>query len=484
MHEHTQPQHAPVAGKVWLVGAGPGDAGLLTLQAARLLARAEVVVYDALVGAGVRAMIPPEAERVDVGKRAGHHPVPQAQIHEVLVERARAGKRVVRLKGGDPFLFGRGAEELEALWQAGVPAEVVPGVSSALAAPAYAGIPVTHRDHASALHIVTAHGQAGQDAAPDYGMLAGLDGTLVLMMGAARLDTLLEGLRKAGKDKDVPAALVSRGTTARQRCLRGTVGTLPEIARAQGVETPALLVVGSVAGRPDLDWHARRPLAGRRLVVTRPTERAGALADRLRDDGAEVVELPCIRTRMLPGPLQALGGYDWLVFTSPAGVTHFFGKLAEQERDIREIGAVRIAAVGPATAAALRERGLRVDHVPERFEVAAVGAGLSGRMLAVSAEEPVDMALDGGATLERLAVYETLAVPVPFEPEDVDLLAFASASAVRAFHAACPGVRALAACIGPTTAQAAREAGYPVVVAEAATIDSLVECIREAMTCR
>ena len=483
------------AGKVWLVGAGPGDPGLLTLKAARVLERAEVVVHDALVGQAVLAMVPEGAEIIDVGKRAGQHPVPQARIEQILIERGQAGLRVVRLKGGDPFLFGRGGEELMALQEAGLDVEVVPGISSALAVPAYAGIPVTHRDYASSLHIVTAHGR--RDPAPgppageagkagqtledglDYRTLAMLSGTLVILMGAASLPEICAGLVAAGKPADTPAALIERGTTARQRSVRGNLSTLPGLVAAAGAGAPALIVVGAVAALgAQLDWRARLPLAGKRVVITRPAQRNGALADLLRDSGAEVIELPCIRTRALPGPLPALAGYDWMAFTSPAGVAHFFEKLEAENRDIREIGSARIAAIGPATAQALRGKGLRVELIPERHETEALGEVLSGRVLAVQA-------LQTAGTLpgERLAVYETVSLPPALVPEDVDYLAFASASAVEAFRAACPQMRAVAACIGPTTAQAARAAGYTVRMAKEATIPSLVACMKEDSTC-
>lgn len=468
------------AGKVWLVGAGPGDGGLLTLKAARVLEQAQVVVYDSLVGQSVLAMLPAEAQTIDVGKRAGNHPVPQEQINQLLIEQARLGKRVVRLKGGDPFLFGRGGEELEALLRAGIPVEVVPGVTSAIAVPAYAGIPVTHREYASELHIVTAQVKRGNYTGLDYAALTALQGTLVILMGVARLADICAGLVEAGKPANTAAALIQQGTTAHQRCVQGDLCTLPAQVAAAGAGAPALIVVGAAAALAEsLDWRAALPLAGRRIVVTRPRSRAGTLADSLREEGAEVIELPCIQTRALPGPLPGLGGYDWVAFTSPAGVEHFFQKLAAENRDIRELGAARIAAVGPATADALRNLGLRVDWMPSRYETAALGEGLPGRVLAVQAQQPA-----GELSGDRLAVYETVACAPALQPEAVDYLAFASASAVEAFRAACPGVRAVAACIGPTTATAAQQAGYPVIVAKEATIAALVELIKEDVACR
>ena len=284
-------------GKVTLVGAGPGDPGLLTVKGREALLAAQVVVYDRLVSPAILALMPEEAEQINVGKEASRHPVPQDQINRILLEKALEGKNVVRLKGGDPFLFGRGGEELELLREHGVPFEEVPGITSAIAVPAYGGIPVTHRDFTSSLHIVTGHARAGKALDIDFEALVRTKGTLVFLMGVSSLPDICEGLLKAGMDPDTPAAIVERGTTPAQRRLDATVATLAQTAAEGKVESPAISIVGQVCALArDFDWFDALPLKGKRIVVTRPKERAGTLAHRLRKLGADVFEYPCIRT--------------------------------------------------------------------------------------------------------------------------------------------------------------------------------------------
>ena len=313
------------AGKVWLVGAGPGDAGLLTLRGREVMERADAIVFDRLVGDGVLAMMPERAEKINVGKEGGRHPVPQREIEKILVEKALEGKNVVRLKGGDPFVFGRGGEEIEALKKENIEFEVVPGVTSAIAAPSAAGIPVTHRGLAASLHIITAHTKDGGIADTDYAALARLGGTLLFLMGASALPDICAALTKAGMSPDTPAAAVERGTTARQRRIEGTLGTLTEIAKREELRSPAIIIVGAVAALgKEFEWKKFLPLAGRKVVITRPRGRAGKLCAKLRALGAEVVECPCISTRTMSVTLPPLGGYSWLGFTSATGVESFF----------------------------------------------------------------------------------------------------------------------------------------------------------------
>ncbi|WP_343277458.1 uroporphyrinogen-III C-methyltransferase, partial [Ligaoa zhengdingensis] len=317
-------------GKVILVGAGPGDSGLLTLRGRAALEAADVVVYDALVGQGVLAMIPPNARRINVGKRSSNHLVPQHEINQILLHEAQEGNNVVRLKGGDPFLFGRGGEELELLAEHGVDFEVVPGITSAIAVPAYAGIPVTHRDFTSSLHIITGHTKAKAEAQIDYPSLVKLNGTLVFLMGISAMPTIMEGLLAGGIDPDMPAAVLERGTTAHQRRVVSTVKNLVEDACAAGIKTPAIIVVGRVCALAgQFHWAEDRPLGGLRILITRPRELMSAFAGRLRALGAEVVELPSIATQAIPdntaltGAFSCLDRYQWLTFTSPSGVRIF-----------------------------------------------------------------------------------------------------------------------------------------------------------------
>ena len=333
-------------GTVILVGAGPGDPGLLTCKGLAALEQAEVVVYDRLVSPAILARIPARAEKIDVGKQPDRHPVPQHEINRILLEKALEGKRVVRLKGGDPFLFGRGGEELELLVEQGVPFEVVPGVTSALAAPSYGGIPVTHRDFASSLHIVTGHRRAGTELAIDFDALVRTGGTLVFLMGVAALEEITAGLLQAGMDGNTPAAMVEKGSTPHQRRLNATLSTLTQRAKEERIQNPAVIVVGEVCALADrFDWFDQLPLKGEAVIVTRPEDRAGALSGKLRQLGAEVLEYPCIRTvPILPCPAleQALGNisrYQWLAFTSPAGVDTLWAWLDARGMDVRALGA-------------------------------------------------------------------------------------------------------------------------------------------------
>ncbi|MCR4819316.1 MAG: uroporphyrinogen-III C-methyltransferase [Fretibacterium sp.] len=479
-------------GKVWLVGAGPGDVGLMTLRSREVLENADCVVYDRLVGEGVLALIPGKAERVDVGKSGGHHPIPQREIEAILLDRAMAGKRVVRLKGGDPFLFGRGGEEAEALQAAGIPFEIVPGVTSAIAVPAYAGIPVTHRGLSSALHVITAHSEKGELPNLDFEALARAKGeTLVFLMGVKNTGALCQRLMDAGMDSHTPAAVIERGTTARQRRVTGELGSLKALMEERKITPPAILVIGPVASlAKKLDWRTYLPLSGVRVAVTRPRERAGRLSRMLRDTGAEVLEFPCITTEVLSGTLPSLAGFDWVGFTSVTGVQALFTRLAREKRDIRELGAAHIAAIGPATAEALRLCGLRVDFLPEVYDGAHLAGGLAergGRMLLLRAEkgspELTDILRERGADFSEVPLYRSCYVKAPL-PDDLDMAVFTSASTVRGFAACAPegGFAAVkAVCIGVQTARAAEEAGFKkIFTAASATLLDLVDAAMAA----
>lgn len=284
-------------GKVWLAGAGPGDAGLLTVKAAELIERADVIVYDALISAELLSRIPRDTEAIYVGKHAGKHPVPQEEINQILVREAEKGKNVLRLKGGDPFVFGRGGEELEMLVQSDIPFEVVPGITSSVAVPAYAGIPVTHRDYTSSFHVITGHARKDGKLSIDFDSLVRLNGTLVFLMSVSSMEKILKGLLDAGMDPDMPAAVLERGTTARQRRVTATVSTLKEAADRADIRTPAIILVGKVCAlAEELHWAEDRILGGRQFLLTRPRQNLSALAKRLRELGAQVIEMPAIHT--------------------------------------------------------------------------------------------------------------------------------------------------------------------------------------------
>lgn len=487
-------------GKVWLVGAGPGDAGLLTLKGKAALEQADVVVYDRLVGEGVLRMIPGGTRKIDVGKASGNHRVPQEQINQILLEEALAGNRVVRLKGGDPFLFGRGGEELELLCEHSIPFEIVPGVPSATAVPAYAGIPVTHRDVSSSLHIITAHRKQGSGEAVDYKSLAALgDTTLVFLMGISALPEICAGLMGAGLSPDVPAAVLERGTTAGQRRVVSTLKRLPEEAAHAEIGTPGIIVVGKVCALAErFHWAEDRPLGGVRVLVTRPREKASFLAEKLYALGAEVIELPCIRTApLVPCPeleqrRDGLAEYQWFIFSSVAGVEAFFDWMAEQQLDVRSLAGVRFAAVGEATKKAIEKRGILVDYKPPVYSGEALAAGLAERLspadklLALVPEQTESAAAAGlrrrGFCCETAAVYRTKTVlQESFCPEPGDIAAFTSASAVRGFCEAVPHAGGIvrAVCIGEKTAAEAEKHSIPAVCAKQATLDSMVDKILE-----
>ncbi len=373
-----------MAGKVWLVGAGPGDVGLLTIKGREVLGQAEVVVYDALVSGGVLGLIPEGAKLIFAGKRSGNHFLRQEETNKVLLEEALAGKRVVRLKGGDPFVFGRGGEELELLVQHGIPFEIVPGVTSAFAVPAYNGIPVTHRDFCSSVHIITGHRRADHSYDIDFDALVRTRGTLIFLMGIAALPDLMNGLLAAGMDPDMPAAVLERGTTSKQRRVSATVSTLQRVCSERVIQTPAIIVVGKVCGLADtFGWAEKRSLAGVRVLVTRPRELVSTLSNMLREKGAEVLELPAIHTvpvkdmTAVDAAIECLsrGGYDWLVFTSPSGVSIFFDRLISL-RDLRALGDVKLAAIGQGTQKALLKYGLRADFLPSVYDGETLGREL------------------------------------------------------------------------------------------------------------
>lgn len=494
-----------MGGKVTLVGAGPGDIGLITVRGRSALESADVVVYDALVGQGVLSLIPEKARRINVGKRASHHLMPQDDINKLLLAQAQEGNDVVRLKGGDPFLFGRGGEELELLRENNIPFEVIPGVTSALSVPAYAGIPVTHRSFASSLHIITGHAKAGHSACIDYEALVKTGGTFVFLMGITALPCIMEGLLAGGISPKMPAAVLERGTTAHQRRVVSTVEGLARDATESGIKTPAIIVVGEVCALAEqFHWAEDRPLGGVKAVVTRPRESASGLASRLRGLGAEVLELPVIKTvpispnTALAAAMNSTAAYEWLVLTSPAGVRIFFEQLLNSGTDIRALAGLKIAAVGAATAAELAAHGVLAQLTPKTYNGAALGAELaekaSGRVLILRAKnggEGLTKALAAaGVSYDDIALYNTVysaeqdeALRVQVMEGEIDYVLFTSASTVKGFFAACgelpEGAALTALCIGGQTAAEAEKHGIRVVISPKATIESMAETLIE-----
>lgn len=471
-------------GKVYLVGAGPGDGGLMTIKGRELLQKADVVVYDRLVGQEVMDMIPDDTEKVDVGKNAGSHPVPQKRINEILAEHASAGKTVVRLKGGDPFVFGRGGEEIELLQQEHIDFEVVPGITSSIAAPAYAGIPVTHRDLCSSLHIITGHARAGAELKIDFGSLVKLEGTLIFMMSVSSSGMIAQGLMDAGMSDEMPCAVIENGTLPHQRKFVSTIGKLSDTVAENKVHSPAVIVVGKVCSLSDrLDWFSSMPLFGRKILVTQPQGRASRMAGGLRSMGAEAVLYPCIKTEdirplEIPGfedlndpsdadlrngrkdgsrPADAIGSRpadtissrpaDTIVFTSAAGVRSFCEWLLEQGSDMRSLRGCRIACIGSATAGALKNYGLKADFVPSVYSGKALGeemvsSGFVNRdsrvlLLRTDAASPdVTEVLDeAGIRYEDIPVYTTklLKHDAIKDLGSYDFVTFTSRSCVNGF---------------------------------------------------
>jgi uroporphyrinogen III methyltransferase/synthase len=476
------------SGICYLVGAGPGDIGLVTLRARECVEMADVLVFDALANPEILRWAPAHCERIDVGKRAKKHTMPQDEINALIVDRTQAGKRVVRLKGGDPMIFGRGGEEAAELAAAGVPFEIVPGISSAIAGPAYAGIPVTHRDHNTMLTIFTGHEDPTKGPSTvDYALLAKTPGTKVFLMGVARLGEITKTLIAHGADPATPIALTRWATTGSQKTITGTLETIAAIAEETQFSSPAVAVIGDVVReREKINWFEKRPLFGKRIVVTRTREQAGVLSKQLAELGADVIELPTIRIDPPKDRLEfahmvaEAHSYDWLIFTSPNGVEKFFDAFFSAYDDARSLGNPRIAAIGPGTAAKIKEYRFAVDLLPERF----VAEGLIDAfkkesvenltMLWIKAEETRDVLSTElaamGAIIDECIAYRTVAetedptgAAARLREEGADIITFTSSSTVdHFFDMDIPWPDGcLAASIGPVTAKTLRDHGHP-----------------------
>jgi len=492
----------------FLVGAGPGDLGLVTLRARECIEQADVIVYDYLSNPEMLKWAPESAEIIYAGKKAGAHTLTQDEINALLVEKAREGKQVVRLKGGDPFVFGRGAEEAQALAAAKVPFAIVPGVTSAIAGPAYAGIPVTHRGKNSHVTFFTGHEDPEKsESSIDFAALAKLGGTQVMLMGVDRIEAIAREMLANGMRSDLPVALIRWATTGRQQTLVGNLKDIAQRSAETGFAAPAVAVFGDVVAlRNGLNWFEQRPLFGKRIVVTRTRAQAGALSEQLRGLGADVIELPTIRIEP-PSDLRAFAelvqdahAYDWIVFTSPNGVTAFFDLFYKLYDDAREIGGVRIAAIGPATAQRIKDFHLKVDLQPEEFvaesivrEFRKLGGVENLRILLARAEKARDLlpkelsAL--GAIVDEGFAYRT--VPETRDDsgarrrlleEGADLITFTSSSTVENFLAlGLPWPEGMqVASIGPVTSATARDHGLEVAIeARRHDISGLVDAVRK-----
>jgi uroporphyrinogen III methyltransferase/synthase len=489
----------PEPGRVYLVGAGPGDPGLLTARALELIAQADTILYDRLIPAEALEGARADAELLFVGKEGGGESVAQEQTEALMVQRAQEGRTVVRLKGGDPFVFGRGGEEALALRAAGIAFEVVPGVTAGVAACAYAGIPVTHRGLSTAVALVTGHTQDGADL--DWAALAAFPGTLVFYMGVRQLPHIAAALIGAGRPASQPAAVVERGTLPDQRTVTGTLATIAERARAEGVRPPSIAVVGPVAALVEqIAWREgelRAPLGGRTVAVTRARAQASGLARRLRELGAQVVQAPVIRTRPTADPPPPLdpSPYDLLCLASPNAVAYLFERITAGRLDTRVLARTHVAAIGPSTALALAEHGIIADVVPHRFVAESLVEALAElpirRALVARAREARDVLPDAlrarGVEVDVLELYETVAEPL--SPRtlaaacEADYVTFTSSSTVRFFLQAVGGSGVLSPAtrlvsIGPATTATLREHGLePHVQARRHDVEGLVQAL-------
>ncbi len=494
-------------GKVYLVGAGPGDLGLMTQKGLRCLEQAEVVIYDRLIDERLLDSVPPEAERIYVGKAAGAHTSSQAEINRLLVEKAREGKTVVRLKGGDPYVLGRGGEEAEVLAENHIPFEIVPGITSSVAVPAYAGIPLTHRRLSSSFAVITGHEAQGKSSI-NWEKLATAVDTLVFLMGMKNLPEIVARLIEHGRSPDTPVAVIREGTTPEQETVVGRLKDIMARVREHHLTPPAVVVVGEVVRlRERLRWFDNRPLFGKRILVTRARHQASALSRLLSERGAQPVELPAISIQKIAGrelddAIADLPNYHWLIFTSGNGVEAFFERLRVSGLDSCALGGLKVGAIGPATAQALRAGGIIPDYVPEVYSSEGLIAGLSrrdivGKRLLLPRADIADKKLTNGLTglgaeVHEIAAYRTVPQPEAISQAkgvilsgQIDVITFTSSSAVTnlvaVFNKELSAInRAKVACIGPRTAETAAKAGLKVdIVAREYTIPALVAAIED-----
>ena len=497
-------------GKVYLVGAGPGDPGLITIKGLECIEKADVIIYDYLASPSLLNHASANAEIIYVGKKGGDHTLSQDNINLLITEKAQKGLTVTRLKGGDPFIFGRGGEEVEALFNAGIPYEIVPGVTSAIAAPAYAGIPLTHRRFTSTLAFITGHEDPTKtESNINWGALAKGIGTMVFLMGVKNLPHITSRLVGHGMPPDTPVALIRWGTTPQQQTVVGTLSTIEKQVKAAGMKAPAIIVVGHVVSlRETMKWFESRPLLGRRIVITRAREQASELVKHLTDLGADCLEIPTIQVippndfKPLDTAIENLSAYDWLIFTSVNGVNYFFDRLFEKGKDVRSLHHLKTAVIGPATSKRLLDFGIKNDIIPKSYRAESVVEAFAKidiknkKILLPRAEQarpvlPIELS-KMGAVVDEIISYRTTAVYdkadsllAQLKERKIDLITFTSSSTVKNFHALIPPndlknlmKNVTIASIGPITADTARDLGFNVhIVADAFTIPGLCRAI-------
>ena len=497
-------------GIVYLIGAGPGDPGLITVKGKECIETADVVVYDYLASKTLLNYARKDAEVIYVGKKGGDHTLTQDKINDLIVEKAKRGLNVARLKGGDPFIFGRGGEEAEELLEAGCSFEIVPGVTSAIAAPAYAGIPLTHRRFASSVSIITGHEDpTKKDSSINWKVLSQMDGTLVFLMGVKNLGHITTQLMENGKDKETPVALVRWGTTTKQRSVTGTLSNIVDVVKKANIKSPSIIVVGGVVTLKDtLKWFEDRPLFGKKIIVTRAREQASDLVKLLTDLGAECIECPTIKvvepdeTKALDNAISNIGKYEWLIFTSVNGVKYFFDKLFEKGLDVRALGSLKAATIGPATSQKLLDYGIKSDVIPETYRAESVVEAfkeidvkdkniLLPRALEARSVLPEELT-KMGAKIDDVASYQTVTVHEnkdllisELEDGNVDMVTFTSSSTVKNFKGMIPDDRfkeltskLKVASIGPITSDTAKDLDFEITTeAEDFTIPGLTDAI-------
>ncbi len=502
-------------GKVYLVGAGPGDPALITVKGRECIRCADVLIYDYLAAPALLAHADPDAEKIYVGKKGGDHTLSQEGINALIIEKAQAGKIVTRLKGGDPFIFGRGGEEAELLAEKGIVFEIVPGVTSAIAAPAYAGIPLTHRDFNATVAFVTGHEDPTKESSLiDWSALATGIGTVVFLMGVRNLQKIVDQLMSHGRAADTPVGVIRWGTRPIQKSVTGTLDNIVARVKESGLRAPAIIVVGSVVALRDrLKWFEDRPLFGRRILITRARQQASTLVQQLSALGADCIEFPTIEVvppdtwAPMDHAIDKIADYDWLIFTSVNGVDFFFNRLFKKGKDVRALRQIRTAVIGPATARRLRDFGFTSDIIPETYRAESVVDAFknekmdSRHVLIPRAEEarPVlpDALRQMGATVDEVTAYRTRRTDdkkstllARLEAGQIDLITFTSSSTVRNFVSLLPADRVTAllssvttASIGPITSQTAADLGVRIdITATTYTITGLVDAIRNIET--
>ena len=479
-------------GKVYIIGAGPGNYKMMTIKALECIRKADVIVHDRLIDSKVLGFASKDAEIINVGKHPTYHQVPQKEINQIICKLAKEGKKVARVKGGDSFLFGRGGEECEYLREHGVNYEVVPGVTSSIAVPAFAGIPVTHRNFASSVHIITGHKSPENEGKSfDLEVLAKVEGTLVFLMGVKNIEEICTGLLKFGKEENTPVAIIEKGGSPDQRVIRGELNRIVEISEQEKVSSPAVIVIGYVAQLHDkLAWFNQGILSGKRIVVTRPTHQSQGLVDTLEELGATVIEYPVIKiesnadTELLLKVINQIQDYQWMVFTSANGVNIFFDQLKIWKKDIRHLQGLKFAVVGAVTQKALEERGVYADYVPDQFTTAHLCEGLLNRVESkdkllllrseIASKELTNGLSKKGIAFDDVPVYNTIEnkqehseLPELINKNRIDYIIFTSPSTVHSFKSifgeeCTRNMSAECICIGPVTAKAVEESGMKI----------------------